>query len=239
MKRTFLVSLFFLGAFCSVSFARTLAELRNDLRININDTRSDRYRYSNATLNQLINDAQNVVVNATWLSLKTTSYVLSRGTTYYSLPADYLAAQQVDFSNASGNINLEEQSLKALANYNINWRTQGGKPAYYYVDASSSSSNLIVSFIPIPNSTTSTGTVTMQYFSSISSMTDDSDLPFDGKKNLETYDDVIVFYATIRIKGIERKFDDANFYTTLYTAMLSDMRSRLGMMPNYKPGISK
>lgn len=239
MKRTFLMSLFFLGAVCSVSFAKTLAELRSDLRININDTRSDRPRYSNATLNQLLNDAQDVVVNATWLSLKTTSYVLSRGTTYYNLPSDYLAAQQVDFANVSGVINLEEQSLKALANYNISWRTQGGKPAYYYVDASSSTTNLIVSFIPIPNSATSTGTVTMQYFSSISSMTADTDVPFNNKSNLETYDDIIVFYATIRIKGIERKFDDANFYTTLYTAMLSDMRSRLGMMPNYKPGIAK
>lgn len=241
MKKLFLSAILCLCAWGSAN-ARTLSELRAELRRNIQDTHTSRARYSDATLLQYLNEAQNAVLSATWLSLETTSYELTRGTTFYSLPGDYLSANYVEFKDARGSARiLEEMSLKGLGTNNSNWKMQSGVPSQYYVDMSSTSTNQLIAFIPIPGNVSSTGTVTVWYFSKTTDMSSDSDIPFNGKLNLIPYHMSIVYHATMRIKAIEKKTDDVTFYVQLFVQMITEMRDRLGSMPNYKPsmGVSR
>lgn len=236
MKRILLI-VSFLFAFSVYGNTATLSQIRTEIRRNLRDTDSSRQRYTDAVLLDFINEAQREVVNATWLGEKTSSYILSPLTTFYSLPTDLIVITNVDFKDRGNTtLPLQEMTLRGLNARNPDWRRTQGTPLEYYVDKATTSSQLQISYIPIPTSQ-STGTVTIRYYYQVPDLSSDSDVPFDSKRHLYTYHQAIVYHATMRIKMIERRIDEANFYATLYNNYLAIIRNRLGDLPNYNPSV--
>lgn len=244
------ISLFFLVFGALVLFfqnihALTLAEITTEVRRRLNDNpgSSSRQRYSDSTLYDSVNSVQREVVNATWPSQNTTSYVLTAGVTFYALPDNLIAIAKVEFSDDfNGVTELSEVSLKGLYASNSDWRQQSGTPYQYYISeaniSSASLSGLQISYIPIPTSQ-STGTVTIQYFNYVQdlSTTTGNLIPFDGKKQLFGYHDILVYGATARIKLLEGRLEEAKAYYGLYGAGVDVMRARINSSPNYTPGM--
>ena len=247
MKKIFCFFLFIFLCFCSsFSYALNLGQLRTELRRNLRDTDATRQRYSSSTLLDYINESQREIVNATWLADKTTIYVLTPNTSYYDLPSDMIAVEKVYFKNSQKQtIELDEESIKSLYDKNPDWERQSGTPNWYWVSnpkspVATSTSNLQISYIPIPFNN-STGTITMWYYNQVPDLSDDSDIPFEGRANLYPYHMSIVYHATARIKLSERKTDEANFYLQLFATYVNEIKNRLGQMPNYSAsmGIGK
>lgn len=219
--------------------ALTLSQIYTEVRRNVNDNPSDssRRRYTDAALLDFVNTAQREIVNATWLSEKTTTYVLTANTSFYSLPNDLIAIMKVEFVDTAGGIlELNETSLKKLYGENVEWRRQTGPPVEYYVSqanvSTASLSVLQISYIPIPTNT-STGTVNVQYFNQVVDLSTGTDVPFDSKRHLYQYHQTIVYNVTAKLKLLEMKAAEAQFYFQLYTNEVALMRDRINAMPNY------
>lgn len=223
--------------------ALTLSDIRTQVRINIRDTDATNQRYSDTVINSLINEGQRNIVNMTWLAMKTTSYILSAGTSYYALPNDFLAAEQVYFKDRNGvTLKLNQMTQGSLYDKNPDWERFQNQPVQYWISNATapvptSSSTLRVSYIPIPQ-TTSTGTVTIWYDSEVVDLASDSDIPFNGIRNLVTYHASLIYYATFRIEMIDGISDESKFYGDLFTGSIAAMKDRLGRLPNYMPSFS-
>lgn len=224
--------------------ALTVSEIYTEVRRYVNDNASSsaRYKYSDAALNSFINTAQQEIVNATWLSQNTSSYILTPNTTFYSLPSNMIAIAKVEFQDVGGNIlELKESTLKKLYGQNPEWKSNRGAPVEYYVSEANISSpsltGLNISYLPIPTNT-STGTVTIQYYNQVVDISTGTDIPFDSKNHLIPYHNTIVYNVVSRIKLLEMKTSEAQFYDQLYGRELIMMRDRIHSKPNYNPSIS-
>ena len=225
-------------------YALTLSEIRSQTRIAVRDNPADTARrtYADSVYNDLINEGQKEIVNLTWLADKTSSYILSAGVTYYSLPTDTLAVHQVYFTDVSNQLReLKEAGQRSLYDDNPSWETQPGTPMEYWVSgptlpAANVSAPLRISYIPIPDRT-STGTVTIWFYTQIGDLSSDSDVPFENRRVLYTYHSALVYYAAMRIFILENS-QEAATYKDLYGFSVTGMRENLGRMPNFNPSFS-
>ena len=235
MKRYALIFTFlFSGA---VVHALTLSQIRTDVRRNLRDTDATRQRYTDAVLLDFINEAQREVVNATWLVEETSSYILTPFTTFYILPNKVIAVTHAEFKNRGNSTTpLIEKTRKGLGSDNPDWKRGSGEPSEYFIDISSDSDQLTISYIPIPI-VTSTGTVTLWFVVQIDDLAADGDVPFNGKRALYTHHNCLTFWATARIKAIERKVDESTFYFQLFGNCVEVTRNKANARPNYTPGI--
>lgn len=237
--------LFFLFFLSQSVYALTLANLKTEVRRNLRDTDPIIQRYTDAVLLDYINEAQKEVVNATWLAEKTTSYQLTALTTYYVLPQDFLAPKQVYFrSGIQTPIVLQQDSQRGLYGKYPNWErlTTGSTPVEYWISNATSPSQsgvspLNISYIPIPTNT-STGTVTVWYYNLVADLSADTDIPFENRRFLYPYHMALAYHATYRIKLTERKDDEAQLYFQMFKTYIDEIKNRLGLMPDYSPGVS-
>lgn len=237
-----IIAVFLFSAGCAE--ALTLLQLRNEIRRNLRDTSSssDDQRYSDATLNEYINEAQREVVNIGWLSEKTTEYTLLPRTTYYSLPNDCINVFEVKFkkSGTSQFIVLDPTSFEELRRTMPSWESTPGTPVKYYIDQSTqsqatSSSSLVISYIPIA-AALSTGTVVVRYYNMVDDLVNDGDIPFNAKRYYFTYHMMLAYHATMRIKMIEGLVAEATYYQGLFNNAIAIMRDKVGRNPGYYPG---
>ncbi len=222
--------------------ALTLGDMKVQIRQRVNDRADPKLRYSDSVLNGFINEAQKDVVNDTWCLQNTTFYMLAAGTTYYNLPNDYLAIMQVNFRESNGRIrSLEEKSKRALFDENPDWARQTGTPVNYFTQVSTSGTSvnttLQIVYIPIATSA-STGTAIIDYYSQVTTLASDSDVPLNGFRHLYPYHHAIVDLVTYRIKMIEGKAEEAKAYFELYSARIQAMVNRFQSSPNYFPNVS-
>lgn len=236
-------SLFLLWLLASLNaWGLTLSDIRVQLRRNISDVSTDGslQRYSDSDLLFYVNETQTDVVNRTWALSKTTDYALVAGTTYYSLPTDYIAAQHVEFKPATNNniLELEEISEKALRTKDPAYQFKTGPPTEYFVRYSTkSSSQLEIAFYPVATAN-STGTARVLYSCQASDLSSDSDVPFNAQRHLYPYHHALIYGATFRLLQIEGRTAEAALYRQLYDTAVTIMDKRLQEMPNYTPAFS-
>lgn len=219
----------------------TLAEAKTELRRLIKDTAtsSSLQRYSDTVLNSYLNQGQRDVVTATWCLETSTGITLSPSTTYYDLPSNIISVKMVTYLSAT-NIQrrLVQKSYKSQIESNPEWERQTGPPMNYMVRSSTDSGlSLEMAFIPIATSA-STGTANVTYYKQATEMTSDSDILLDGDYTLVPYHNSVVYSAAMNIQIIEGNVQMAQSYSQLYQAMVAAMKSRLGEMPDYSPGLS-
>lgn len=235
MKKLLFILLAFLTT-CAPGYALTLSNIRTEIRRNVDDTDSSRQRYTDAVILDYINEAQKEIVNTTWLSEEVTSYILSPLTTFYVLPTDAINVNRIDFDDKNRNsITLERVTLAGLER-NPNWRKDTGQPIQYYVDESSTTNELIITYIPIPT-VSSTGTVRIRYYSQVTDLASDSEVPFNGKRHLYPYHFSVVYHVTMRLKAREKKLNESLLYQGYYKKSIGILNERIKSIPDYSPGI--
>lgn len=242
MKRK--ISFLWLLLLAGAANALTLSEIETRIRLNIRDTGTTLQRYSDSTIDNLINDGGRDVVNQTWCLDKTTTLSLTVGTTFFSLPSDLNAIKFVYFRDTSSNTyELQEKNERSFRQSNPDWQKQTGKPVNYFTRTSTSAGTTFeLALYPIPSTSTQLGTVTIDYYSQWTDLSSDSDIPFDSQVPLYPFHQVLIDYATARIKIMEGRTDEAALYGTLYTNGISLLNSKYGQKPNWNPsfmGVTK
>lgn len=232
MKR--LIKFFVLGLFLSSTcHALTLSQIRTEVRVRIKDTNSYRQRYSDSQLNNMINEAQRDISNKTWVNISSYAITLAINQANYVLPSDLLTIQRVTLNNK----NLIETTLQRLDGDNSNsaWLGTTGLPTNYYQEPSYPNQ---IWFYPYPANASSTGTVNVIYTAASTDLTQDTDIPFNAKDRFTSYHDTLIFYTAFRVYLIEGELDKAKYYRDEYEAAVNVMTARVGMKPNYLPGMS-
>lgn len=220
----------------SNAFGLDLSGIRDAVRLRVKDVgvSGQRQRFSDTQYNEMINQTQRDVVNVTWAVRKSSTIVLSTGTTSYAMPSTFITVDRIVFENR----NFEEVSVKGLDSRfsNADWRTTGGVPQVYFRDESVPDE---IAFYPWPaDDQVSTGTVILGYFAIADDMSADNDEPFNGINRLQQYSDLLVYEPVYKIFLIEGQMEKAIEYRQYYEKRLELMVSLEGQRPNFIPGFS-
>lgn len=221
------------------SFALTLSDIETQIRRNVRDTAASGNRYSDSILDDWINEAQREIVNMTWCVNASTSVSLVASTTYYSLPDDFITPYLVLFTETGEDtIQMKERLEGSLYDDNPSFEdTSSGSPTEYFLRQSlSGGNNIQVGFVQVPTSS-STGTVRIDYYAYPADLSSDSDVPFGGLLHLKPYHYALVNHVTAKIKALEAKTAEADFYRLEFERGISIMDQRLKEAPNYRPGV--
>ncbi len=208
--------------------AITLSTLRADCRILVKDGGTTRNRFSDAQLLRFINEGQKDLVQYAKPIRKSFQFELVSGTTYYALPSDYLTVVRLTRSYQV----LPEVSIQNL-DKSLQWQTVAGLPINYYVNHSS---RTLIGFYPFPNSTSSTGTVRVEYTAQATDLSSDSDLPFNSVTELQPYAYLISFYCAYRASLIDSQIAQAQAYYAEFKRGSDMLASDAFSRPNYRPG---
>lgn len=221
--------------------ALTLAEMRTQIRRNVRDTSTDTtlQTFSNAVILSYVNEAQKEINAITWSDVGFSTVALVAGTSYYTLPDNFLAMSQVTWTRSSTGVTLElkEDSERHLIQTNPDFeRMAAGPPINYFTRQSITGGNAIqIGLVPAPAST-SLGTLNLQYIIQPADLSSDSDVAFDGLLFLAPYHNLIVYYVSGKLTMIRGRTDESTAYTALYNAGIQLMSQRVGQRPNYNPG---
>lgn len=208
--------------------AITLSTLRSDCRVLIRDTGSSRNRFSDAQLLRFFNEGQKEAVRTGKPIRKSYTFDLVSGSTYYSMPTDFLYPVRV----TRDYFYLEERSVANL-DKTQEWQTTGGLPLNYFVNFSSRTK---MGFYPFPDATTSTGTIRMEYVATAVDMAADTDQPFNGVQELQVHANALTYYCAYRASLIDQQTALAQAYASEWASALSVMGDNALARPNYKPG---
>lgn len=208
--------------------AITLSTLRGDCRVLVQDAGSTRYRFSDAQMLRFLNEGQKDLVQFAKPIRKAYQFELVSGTTYYSTPSDFLSVERLTRSYQV----LREESIKSL-DKTQQWQTVGGLPISYYVNHSSRS---LIGFYPFPSSTSSTGTIRMEYNAQATDLSSDSDQPFNGISELQPYGYLLAFYCAYRASLIDSETVQAQAYYAEYRRGSDMLGADAFSRPNYRPG---
>lgn len=213
----------------SQSQALTLSTIRTDCRMLTQDISgtSTRQKFSDAQLLRFINEGQKDAVQFAKPIRKFTSFELVAGTTYYSAPSDFLVPIRVTRSYQL----LEERSIQNLDKQST-WQTVGGLPISYYVNHSS---RTLIGMYPFPSTTSSTGTIRMEYSAQATDLASDSDQPFNSITELQPYHYALSLFCAYRGSLLEGDVVPAQAYYAEYKRLLDMLASDAFSRPNYRP----
>ncbi len=210
--------------------AATLSGIQTRCRVDIKDTGASRQRFSDAQLAAFINESQDDIAQDLWPIRKSFVFELVAGTTYYSMPSDWLHTTRTTRDHQA----IEEKSLASL-DKNSAWQSVGGLPTVYFV---SFSSRTKVGFYPFPDTVSSTGTIRMEYIAKATYLAGSTDEPFGGVSELQPYADLLVHYCAYRAAMIYGQQDLAAVYLNAYQAGLKTMQKEINTRPSYNPPIT-
>ena len=210
--------------------ADNLGTIRADCRMLSKDSGNSRRRFSDATLNGFINEAQREVVMGLLPIQKSIQFELVAGTTYYSLPADFIHIRRL----TRDLLVLKEESPASL-DKRSEWQRVAGLPTIYFL---SFASRTLVGFYPWPDNSSSTGTIRMDYSAQPAEMTADGDFPFNGIVEFYGYHHMLGHYCAYRASLIYGMNDMAAVYKKDFDDDFKRMGETATARPNYTPGIS-
>ncbi len=208
--------------------AITLSTLRSDCRVMIKDGGSTRNRFSDAQLLRFLNEGQKDLVQYAKPIRKSTQFELVSGTTYYAAPSDFQAVIRLTRSFQV----LDEKSIQALDKQQ-EWQRVGGLPVSYFVNHSS---RTLIGFYPFPNSSTSTGTIRMEYSAQATDLASDTDSIFNGIVELQPYGYLDAMYCAYRASLIDSQTAQAQAYYAEYRRGSDMLAGDAFSRPNYRPG---
>ncbi len=227
IKNTLKIFVLLIGI-ASPSWGLTLA----DLRVQVRDLAIDngtRLRYSTTTVDTYLNEAQRIVILDAKPIIKAGTFELVAGTTYYSLPSNFLQMRRLSLRY----LDIEEITQEALDNkVGLQWQTSGGLPTNYYIAFASRTK---VGFYPFPDTTSSTGTVRYEYYAQSTDLSATTDEPFGGDAELDPYHYILAYYAAYRLTALDGRVDLAVFYRTEFAEGLERMKREALARPSYRP----
>jgi hypothetical protein len=210
----------------SSSLALTLSEARSAIRRNVRDTASSTSlrRYSDAVLLAYVNEAQRVIINATWASSDSSTQAAVSGTGTYAYPSEAIHVWRVTYAGA----NLPELDFrwKDVDTQNNAWETTTGTPEAFVRDRSEPGT---IRLSPVPSASGSE--VKLFYFQRVPDLASDTDVPFDSDDRLYPYHDLIVYHVSARIFMSENRTAEAAIYGGLFDEGVEEMNVNVGNKP--------
>jgi hypothetical protein len=219
---------FLIGLLPCLAGALTLSEIRTEARTMALDTGTTRRRFSDTRLNAFINEAQRQTVTESRPILRSTQIELVVGTTFYSLPSDFLQVNRVTLDYDT----LYELTPEAN-DKTSRWETTASEPTHYFINFSSRTK---IGFYPWPDSVSSTGTVRVEYFAQTTDMSADSDQPYNAITELIPYHYGLAYFAAARMSAVDGKVGLATLYFAEFRATIDRMKSEAKSRPSYRPG---
>lgn len=221
----------FVLCLCSSSArALSLTELRADSRLLTNDASGTRQRFTDAQITGWLNEGQRMLDVRSLCVYKSFSFDLAAGTTYYSLPSDFLEIKRV----LRDNIEIYEMTPAALDSRSSQWETSSGVPTYYFLNFSTRTK---LGFAPFPALSTDLGTVKVDYIAYSTAMASDGDIPFGGTVEFYPYHYALSYYAAYKMSVIDERLTLAEIYLKQFEAMAVLIKERCIERPNYNPGM--
>lgn len=208
--------------------AIALSVLQAQARVLALDSGTTRQRFTDAQVLAFINEGQKLAVLQVKPILKSASFALVAGTTYYAMPADYLQMVRVTLDY----VTLPEKSPEALAAKSGGWEEQSGPPVNYYVDFAS---RTLVGVYPWPAATGDLGTVRYEYYAQATDLAGPTDEPYGGDTEFAPYHYMLAYFAAARMAAIDGRLDLASLYRQEFSALLESMRQEAKNRPAYKP----
>lgn len=202
-----------------ISTSRTLA---------LDQQPNGRQRFSDSQYTTWLNDAQRQAVATTHCLRQSLNFTLLPGTTYYSLPANYLAMERATI----GQKYIQQMSQNALDGRSRGWEAASGYPTYYFNPVSSPT---LVGFAPWPAQSTDTDTVKMDFDVQAADLVNSGDLAFNGNPKMADYNQALPYYAAALASTVQGQAGRAQSYMSVYGAVVKTMSARCLEMPAYLP----
>jgi len=200
------------------------SELRAEIRRLIKDTSSDttRQRWTDAVLNNRIDWAnEDVVVNTACLQSRITTDITS-GTAEYTLPADFLYAQEIKYKNSDGNWNMLQQiTFRQLDLSDADWEGTNGTPSHYYIRRN------VIGLYPNPD-TSRTAALRIDYVERPDDLAGDTSYPYNAVTSLYPFHDLVVLRVAARCKEDEGVWVESDKLLGRYYAGIKQMTAKLG-----------
>lgn len=214
----------------SPAWSITWSTIRSDCRALVKDTSTSRTRFSNAQLLRFGNEGQKEAISYGKIIRKSYEFELVSGTTYYSMPSDFLMAVRL----SRDYLVLEEKSVANL-DKSQQWEKTKGLPINYFVNFSSRTK---IGFYPFPDSSTSTGTIRMEYAATATDLSADGDSVFNGIQELQPYGYSLAFYCAYRASLLDGQLPQAQAYLAEWRKNLEMMTVDSFRRPNYNPSMT-
>ncbi len=218
----------------SVGTGLQLSELRDGVRLRVRDTNTDttHQQFTDADINEVINEGHRVVVGSLWPLRQTYTFSLTKSVRYYVLPTDLIVVTRVNLANKP----LPEVTKQGLdADYD-NWSVASATPTVYFIDKASSTGQSLIGFYPIP-STTSTNSCFVEYAQIPYELTADTSVPYNGRTELYPYHDLLMDYAAGNLWMMQGIPDLGKPFLEMYGMKVANFKSNLSQMPNFNPSI--
>lgn len=227
MKRFALLLFLF---FTSQGYSLTLDELIQRSRQLVGDTPyyTPTPKLSDKRITDYLNEGHRYASAHGWFLIKSTTFTLAGGTTFYALPSDFQTAKRVSMD---GDV-MPEATLDELDYNNGAWQTTPGDPSRYYIRTTSVS---LVGFYPAPESS-STGTVTFDYYAKANDLSSLSDIPFLGLPELTPLHETLPKFVAYRFYLTIGNDKLADIYAKEFLSDTKRMKEILETKPNYRPG---
>ncbi len=211
--------------------AMNFQQIRGQARQLATNPLMARQIFTDREINDYINQGQQLAINQTWCLENNLTFQLEPGTTYYSVPSDFLAIRRLTL-NA---LQLNQFTPAAMDGKSEGWQMASGQPVYYFIDFASAN---LVGFSPWPATSTDTGTISMDYYQSPKILINDSDLPYNGVIAMQQYGYILSYYAASQVAAMEGNSAMSTFDYSIFSAALTQMGARCKSIPNYLPSFT-
>ena len=217
----------------SAADARQLSDLRSDVRVLIGDSGniSARYRFSDTQVDDFLNECQRDAIAQAMPLVRSSSFELVAGTTYYGLgSSNFIALKRVTWRNRV----LTEISPTKL-DMTKEWEEVSGAPQNYFMTFAS---RTVIGIYPFPADSTSTGTVKVEFYAQADALSATTDQPFNGVREFYPVHHALAYCAASRTAAIDGQNDLAAYYLQVYVQTLSRLASLATARPSYLPSFS-
>lgn len=223
-------------------FCYNLGQLRNHIRLLVKDTNSDttKRRWSDAILNERINIAQDEVIKYTRCLESRITMDTVANTKEYQLPANCVVVERVAYSiyTSTYGVNSSTAGYKRLIYVTIagkdkdvlsGWEaTSASNPTEYYIRGST-----IIGLHPTPSSSyAGSNRLQIDYTINASSMTNDTDIPFNGSNQLYNYHSIIMSHVVAYCKYDENDLNSFSLWLQKFNAECEFMRKDILNIPD-------
>ena len=230
MKKLTIILFLFLP---SLSHAITLAELRKEVRRQVNDIPTPKIRFTNSHINDAINEAQRNIAINTYAVQRTTIQTIVSLQNNYVLPTYCFGVKYVTRNTTTGQSFLLKEITREQLAEDINrgdlFIETSTVPYSYYM------SKLGFSVILYPRpSGTALGNVNINCFGIPENLVNDIDVPFNMPElgyednSLYAYHDLIVKYAVYKLFLIKGDVESARKYKNDYDLGIAIMSKNSG-----------
>lgn len=226
-KFIFLCSFFLFAKPCLAT--ENLSSLITDSRVLALDASTNpSTRFTDTQITELLNQGQRNMMAANHCIQQSESFQLTTGTTYYSLPSNYVSIMRVTI----GSKFIPQLTPGALDGRSRGWEAASGYPTYYFINFSSRS---LMGFAPWPAQSTDTDTVKVEYTVSANDLSASTDIPFNGITELQNFDHALAYYAAAIMNLINGQAAQGTSLMTIFNSNMEAFSKMCIELPAYRP----